>query len=509
MSMHVQGSNIGLQRKELLLKAAACVFLFSMFLAILRNPIVDPDLWHQMALIRESIHLGYIPLRDQFAYTPTIFPSVHHEWGAGVIAYLLAIHFGGGGILALKYLLAFSIAFFSLYCMKRKLVSVEVLIFLVPIGILLIRGGFSPTRAQMYSFAFVTCLLWFFELDRGGNRRWLIAWIPLYIVWVNLHAGFLIGIGLLAIFWLEGLLRRTAHMHLIAIGLVMVGLVSVNPYGINYYQYLFHAIMMPRPDIKEWYPIWKEFDPLQVALVLMSLILLIYSVKKIGVRNAHGLCVLIAIGIASFFCRRLIFFYGIVWTVYTSSYLQKSPLGDIMHRLCRRFSIFLILLLCIAAVVNFVHTASFRPWKLLVPSDHVDKYGQHPIYPVGLVEYLAETSFKGNLMVFFDWGSYVIWKSYPSVRVSIDSRYEAAYPEWLVEENTQFYMAKRDWQRTLTTYPTDLVLIYKKLPLAKVMPQQNGWKKVYTDNLFELYARPGLTLPIVDWTGRSFTGIFP
>lgn len=180
-----------------------------------------------------------------------------------------------------------------------------------------------------------------------------------------------------------------------------------------------------------------------------------------------------------------------------------------MNGLCKRFSIILILVLSLATVATFVRAVSFSPWKLLVPSDHIKKYGDHPIYPVGPVEYLSEIAFKGNLMVYFDWGSYVLWKLHPDVRVSMDSRYEAAYPEWLVDENIQFYWAKEGWQHILTAYPTDLVLVYKGLPLGEAMPQQSEWKKVFTDDVFELYARPGLTMPVVNWTGRSFTGVFP
>src|SRR4030065_813390 len=94
--------NVVLQ-KNLWPKVAACAFLVSMYFLRISNNIVDLDLWHQMALIREAIALGHIPLNDQFAYPPTVFPSVHHEWGAGVIAYFLATRFGAPGILVLKY----------------------------------------------------------------------------------------------------------------------------------------------------------------------------------------------------------------------------------------------------------------------------------------------------------------------------------------------------------------------------------------------------------------------
>lgn len=508
MSLCVPESNPG-SKTIFFLKVTACAFLVSVYLRCLCNPIVDLDLWHQMALIRESIALGHIPLNDRFAYTPTVFPSVHHEWGAGAIAYFLAMQFGAPGILTAKYLLALFIVVFPLLCLKRRGVSTEVFAFLALVVIALIGGGFSTIRAQLYSLTLVGCLLWFFELDRDETRRWLIAWIPLYLIWINLHAGFLVGIGILAAYWVERLLLGKPHAHLVLTGVVMVGLIAVNPYGLSYYPYILHAMLMPRPNITEWYPIWAGLDMLGIASFFVSLMLLTYSVRKIGFRNAHGLIVVLLVGLASILCNRLVLFYALVWTVYVPGYIQETPLSNMMSGLWKRSSRFLILLLCIATVAISIRIVSFRPWKLLVPSDQIKKYGDHPIYPVGPVEYLTEIAFKGNLMVSFNSGSYVLWKLYPNVRVSIDSRYEVAYPEWLVDENTRFYMAKNGWQHTLTAYPTDLVLVDKKMPLAKVMPKATGWKKVYTDQTFEVYSRPGLTLPVVDRTGRVFEGTFP
>ena len=495
-------------RKNLFLEIATCAFLFSMFFQVFSNNIADLDLWHQMALFREFIALEHIPLEDHFAYTPTIYPSVQHEWGAGAIAYFLGTRFGGRGILAAKYLLASIIVVFFLLCIKKRGVSKEVLIFLAPIGIGLVSRSFATTRAQMYSFAFVACLLWFFELERNGNRRWLAFWIALYLIWINLHGGFLVGIGLLGAFWSERLLRREAQLHLILAGVTVLGLIAVNPYGLSYYSYLWRAMTMARPYIAEWYPIWRSSELLQLSMFLMSLILVIYSVMKIGINKADGLAVLFAAALAAFFCVRLFFFYALVWTIYVPGYLQRTQLGNLMEGLCKKLSKFLIPILCIAAVAIFVRALSYQPWKLIVPSDHIKKYGNHPIYPIGPVQYLKEAAFKGNLMVFFDWGSYVTWKLYPDVRVSMDSRYEVAYPEWLVDENIRFYRGEDGWESILTKYPTDLLLVEKRFPLAKVMPQSK-WKKVYTDKVFELYARPGLILPIVDWTGLVFVGSFP
>ena len=77
---------------------------------ISQNSFVDPDLFHEMALIRDALRLGHLPLLDTLAYTPTLEPTIHHEWGTGAILYLVSTRWGGAGLLLLKYLLTIGIA---------------------------------------------------------------------------------------------------------------------------------------------------------------------------------------------------------------------------------------------------------------------------------------------------------------------------------------------------------------------------------------------------------------
>src|SRR5581483_3877850 len=108
----------------------------------------------------------------------------------------------------------------------------------------------------------------------------------------------------------------------------------------------------------------------------------------------------------------------------------------------------------------------------------------------------------------FRQGAYVSWKLFPAVKVSVDSRYEVAYPEDWVDRTFKFYAGESGWRETLAAYPTDAVLVPRSAPVAQVMPQ-SGWHMVYKDGEFEVFGRPGLRLPDVDRTGESFAGVFP
>src|ERR1700734_4053771 len=61
------------------LRFASYAGLMSFFLSLTAFNLVDVDIWHEMALIRESLRAGHLLTRDVLAYTPTLYPCIHHE----------------------------------------------------------------------------------------------------------------------------------------------------------------------------------------------------------------------------------------------------------------------------------------------------------------------------------------------------------------------------------------------------------------------------------------------
>jgi hypothetical protein len=92
-------------------------------------------------------------------------------------------------------------------------------------------------------------------------------------------------------------------------------------------------------------------------------------------------------------------------------------------------------------------------------------------------------------------GPFVTWKLAPRVNVSLDGRYEAAYPVRLLTEQSDFYDARPGWPAMLDRYPTDVVLARRTAPVVAVLPTQATWRLVYQDNEYVLFSRPSLDLP--------------
>ncbi|MBL8827210.1 MAG: hypothetical protein JNM18_09510, partial [Planctomycetaceae bacterium] len=107
--------------RERICQVAVAFGLGMIFLAHLSGlTFVDPDLFHEMALAREFLTLGHMPLEDRFAYTPTVSPSVHHEWGTGLVLDLVAQTAGSTGIMVLKYALTVAVVAGCYYCARRR-----------------------------------------------------------------------------------------------------------------------------------------------------------------------------------------------------------------------------------------------------------------------------------------------------------------------------------------------------------------------------------------------------
>ena len=461
-----------------------------------------------MALARESLRLGYIPHVDLYAYTPTLKTSIHHEWGAGFIAYFLATRFGAAGIVTLKLVLAFALAAVCVLCARARGARFPLLVLLAAPAILMVGNGFAPVRAQMYSFALTALLFYWLRCDERGSRAWILPWLVVFCLWVNLHGGFVVGIAFLFLHWVEQVLRRRPHWHLAATLSAMTGLVAVNPYGYEYYRYLWTALAMKRPDIPEWRTLWQSGDPVYLSVFACSVLLLAYCIVKLPLRDLPGLGILLAAAAGTFLHVRMIPFLAVALFCYLPGYMQRTPLSRWIEAKLFTPSPGRIALWGAPAAFFLLLAFTVQFWRLDVPGQPSSNSSLQTTFPVGPVKYLEAAGFSGNLMAPFEQGAYLSWKMYPRVRVFFDSRYEGAYPDWLVKRAFQFYRAEPGWKDTLAAYPTDMLLIRTGQPIRQVIAQV-PWNKVYSDRGFEMYARPGLQLHAVDWRSRTFEDVFP
>jgi hypothetical protein len=480
---------------------------------------VDPDLWHEMATARQLWERGAMPLADEFAYTPTVYPVVHHEWGTGAVLYAVSLAGGAPALMFVKYLLTFGTAAFCFATARRRGASWEAILSLAPLTILAGIIGFTTIRAQLFTLFFTAWLLYDLSGDerdatwteadgRHSPRRRMWKWLPLYVAWLNLHAGFVVGAGLAALYAVESLVRGRPMRHLIAAGVAAAALVAVNPYGFDYYPYLLHGLTMPRPLVTEWQPLHTA-EPTMFRMFVVSLIVAAYAVAKLGVRRTPDLLILAVTAYLAARHTRHVSIYFVVWLCLVPGYVQQTALGTtLVEAWCRRRR-WIAAAAALVAGVSLVRAVECEPWRLVVPTTVADEQMGRPVYPVGAVDYLRNMQFAGNLFTPFVPGGYCLFQLHPAVRVSLDGRYEVAYRHGILEENVDFYAAQPDWRTTLEKYPTDLVLVPRSAPVAAKLRDETPWRETYVDDVYALFARPGLKLPHVDRSGGAPQPAFP
>jgi hypothetical protein len=467
---------------------------------------VDPDVWHEIALIRDAVARGSLPTRDTLAYTPTVQPVIHHEWGTGAILYALADHVGGAGLVVLKLLLTAAIAVGCAACVRLRGGPAAVATTLAPVAVFLSFYGFSTVRAQMFTMACTAWLLVALEHDRRGGRRWIVPWLALHVAWLNLHGGFVVGFVLLGLHALEQALRRRPARHL-ALVLAAMGVATLlNPYGTAYLPYLWNALLLDRPAVTEWAPVWHA-PALNVAMFAMSLLVLAYAMVRAGPARLPGLLLVLCGAWAGMRHQRHLSLYAILWIALVPAFVAGTPLGAALRGAWERHARGVRAAWGLVGATCLLAALANRPWDLRVPANP----GDHPVllYPVGAVDYLDRAGFTGNLQVPFTTGAFVAWKLHPRVRISIDGRYEVAYPPGALAEMIDCYAARDGWERTLTRHPTDAVLVPRSAPLARALPALPGWRRAYQDDVYEVYLRPGLDLAPEDRRGAELVGRFP
>jgi hypothetical protein len=188
---------------------------------------------------------------------------------------------------------------------------------------------------------------------------------------------------------------------------------------------------------------------------------------------------------------RMLPFFAAAWLMYCPALLEGTLLGE----WCRRLSRYPRALTAGAGAFVVASGAMLwvtNPLHLRVPNDpRPGAPDADPYYPVGAVAYLQAQHFRGNLLTPFNQGSYVLWKLYPDVKVSLDSRYEAVYEQSLVEELTRVYRSGEGLQETMDKYGADAVLVPRQSGLARA---RVALRRIYEDTSFVLYARPGASL---------------
>jgi hypothetical protein len=435
------------------------------FLAITRLPIlivllgfgvratVDTDIWGHMRFGLDLLATHRLPVVDHYSFTSTQ-PWVNHEWASDL---LVALAYANGGLPGLVFLRVLSLtAAFVVLNRGLRQVSWPLRDALIAAAVLLSIPMLSTVRPQIFSFPLYALTL----VALTDDAVWLPA---VFALWANLHGGWLIGLGAVAV---RTAVEPTRRRVLAAIG--CAGATLLTPYGWSLWLSLADAIMRGWADIVEWQPVWRLSFGVQDAILwsLVAAAAFWAAYRRLPVPLWQWLWTL-CVAIAAARARRHVPFFSLTVILLPLSRIRVRGVDFSRQRLTPE--VFAILAVPIA-VAGFIAVSLVRPTMTCLPDD--PRVEPEP----AAVRFIQAENLRGRVLMWFNWGLYAVWQVGDRLQVSYDNRRETVYSAETVANHGAFY--RGDAPGYIDQIRADYAWLPKDLPpVAQLLSR--GWHVMF------------------------------
>ncbi len=470
--------------------------------------VADPDLWGHTLYGLRSIEQGVLTEKfDPFSYTAPGNRWVNHEWLTEYIYGWTWQNFGDAGLWCWRNLIVVGLFAIAAAVMHRARAGVAASIVLLIYSAQCLGSFCALVRPQLATFLLFALTLAILRSYWDRPHRWIWVLPLVSALWVNLHGGFLAGLGLQVLFLTAFVCRAAANKadfrrHLPALatlGAVTIAsfaAVLVNPYGVEMHTMLFNHLV-PKQAVNEWQPLWAAW---QAPVFYLPFILLGITLLWSRRWQWIDLWILTCVGVQAVSHIRHIALLCIALLI-----LLPLPLTDALSRmfpnLIKRFSFsqhaslrrcavagaLLVMIALRVPVVLNVWQHGIRPWQVAVESR-----GGALGMPVRAVSLMDRLGIHGNLITHYSWGQYVLWHLHPETRVAFDGRYRTVYPRDVEEQFLTFLTEDRSGPARVALvddYQSELALLPCNIRACEYLDARRDWIKLYEDDQAVLFVR--------------------
>lgn len=476
----------------------AYVFVCGLILA-------DPDLWgHTLYGLRAIDQHVLTERTDPFSYTAPNAIWVNHEWLTELQLAWVYSELGNTGLWMWRNLWVLIVFLCAAAELKRQHANLAASTLLLLYGAECLSQFVVFARPQVPTLALFTLFLLILKRNFDGASRseiWIMP--PLMALWVNLHGGFLAGVGVVGVYAALDLLHRLRNgwtwsfesLRLPSLGLLTLLATLVNPYGYHLYLMLWDHLATEQ-FVVEWQPLWaaRQAPTYYVPLVLLALSLP-FS-RRWSLADA---LILLVIGSQAVSHIRHVSLLAAACLI-----LLPGPLSDSLPRLFQHLTSVLaprerwpwrVLGVCGAAGVLIILQVrgTVDLWRHgLAPWDvGVESRSPVPGMPVRAVKQLNKLKLSGNLLTDYGWAQFIFWQA-PQFKLAFDGRYRTVYSSQLEAEFLSFQRSGRvQPQQTpmLDKYPTEIVLLPVGAGAAGYLAQRSDFVEIYRDDQAAIWVK--------------------
>ncbi len=466
---------------------------------------VDPDVWWHVKNGQNILATHHWPTTDPYSFTVAGTPWLSYEWLGDVLFGAVARFAGLQGLDALLIILGSAILI-ALYAYATLRSGNSKAGFVTAAALYVLVTPSLSLRPQMLGYLFIILTLIVLEYFRQGKPQGLLFLPPLFLVWVNTHGSWVIGLAVLFVFLAAGLMnfrmgsieaRRWSakeRVHLEAAFLLCLAAIPLTPYGTRLATYPFtvaSSLPVNLANVLEWQPM--PFNLLGGKLFLA--LLLGFFIAQMALRFPCRLDELtLFIGGTAMACLHLRFV--LIFVPFFSA-LLVTLLARWVPPYDRRKDLYaanaILMTMVIVAMVWFFPTRTNM-------QEIVSRK-----FPVRAVEYVRQHAVPGPMYNTYGYGGYLIW-SLPEQKVFIDGRgdlYEVggAFSDYLEAANL-----KPAAFVVLRAYGIQSCLLDRSEPLATVLSNHADWRQEYSDDVSVLFVKRDATVSASTMRGPAALG---
>jgi hypothetical protein len=488
--------HVKMSTMRLTIRQVFFIFLFlGLFLMTLR-PIADPDFWWHLRAGQLIVQTHAIPHNDPFSFTNSGKPWVAHEWLSELLMYGL-YRFGSYGLLIFAFSLLITGAFLFAYLRSPQESRPYVAGFTLLLGAIATAPAWG-VRPQMISLFISSLFLYLLDRYRKeGGLKFIIPLPLITLVWVNLHAGYFLGLVIIAIYiagdlieLLKSEVQKTENMEaptlksiLILCAVLGVSILATlaNPNGLHILLYPFQTLTSQAMQqfIQEWFsPDFHQLEWQPLAWFILAFI----GAGMLGKKPISPTRILLTLffGYAALLSMRHVPLFAIVAIPILSEQIgtlvRIQPEVKTPSQLLRWIAPLMLVCMMLVIGLRFMQIVQGQPKS------------EADTFPKAAVDWIAENRPEGNLFNSYGWGGYIIWRLYPQYPVYIDGRADI-YGDKFIFAYMDVYRARPGWEQALDTQAVRLVLLEPESGLASALRLSYDWEIVYEDQVSVVFAR--------------------
>jgi hypothetical protein len=469
--------------------AMLAVVLVGAYFVRLRSFDVDPGIWWHLKVGATLLSTHRWPTMDSYSFTARGTPWIAYEWLGELPLAAVERAWGLTGILALNLALAAAIlialyVFVTLRCGNSKAAMMVCAVHLPFVHMV------ASMRPQIFGYLFLVLTLIALERFREGRTGTLWLLPPLFLVWVNTHGSFVLGLFALGVYWASGLVdihwgelssrlwTSGQRLRLELVALLSLVALTITPYGTQLAYYpldLARSQPLMVANIEEWQPLgFGDFSgKLFLALVLGAVL------AQVILRPAWRLeeLVLFVAGVvaACLHVRLLLVFVPFCAPLFAVILARGIPPYEPAKD---KYALNAVLMTLVMAGIVW-----FFPSQARLESVVEDKW------PVRAVKYVEQHPVPRPMYNTYGYGGYLIWQLDGQNKVFIDGRADIYERSGVLADYGTISRVELATPFLLDAYGIQSCLIGRDEALGTLLEASRKWQVAYRDKLSVLFVR--------------------